>query len=149
MEDQSQNNQNQPPPSLNNEELTARVAKFERHLRNLRMAVIIVVAFFVYEALMPPELRPGNQEKIHTVLKTEELVLTTRGGGVSARLVIDEDGGRLNILDNKGNQIELQPDAIRLITERNGKDFDQLRITPDSITIYDNQGNTVQHIPRN
>ena len=65
-------------------ELQERVTTLERHLRNMRMAVIVIVAFFLYESLMPDELRPGRDAGIEDLVKTRELVLVD-AACVSAR----------------------------------------------------------------
>jgi len=91
---------------MSNDEIHNRVAALERHLRNMRMAVIVVVAFFLYESLMPPELRPGRQEKIEDSVKTRALVLMNESGDARARLdVPDACGAPPVLLDGAGHRV--------------------------------------------
>lgn len=133
---------------MENADLSARVMTLERHLRNMRMAVIVVVAFFVYEALMPPELRPGR-EKVHKTLKTEELVLTSRAGDVFARLVIDDRKGRLVLTGADGGRVNVDPAAVGLsLRGDGGETIEQLRITPEGVFIYDRDGRRIRELSR-
>ena len=127
------------------EEINQRLARMERHLRNMRMAVIVVVAFFVYDALMPSELRPGRA-KTHSILKTEELVLTNRSGDIFARLVVDEDKGVFNLHNMDGAQTRLTPTGTILSDDDDGTTVQRLRITPQGISLYDEKGRLLNKI---
>ena len=132
---------------MENGNLQSRVEKLERHLRNMRMAVVIVVAFFVYESLMPPELRPGRAP-VHKTLHTEELVVTDGSGEIFARLLIDDRKGRLVLSDFTGKQINLNPSALGLSIPSNGEAIEQLRITSDGVFIYNAEGQKIGELSR-
>ena len=122
-----------------------RLLTMERHLRNMRMAVIVVVAFFLYESLMPAELRPGNRD-IQDIVKTKELVLIDKRGETIARLSVprDEqsrkDSAQLVLGDSQGNQITLNSDAIKLFVREEVETIEQLSITSDEVVIYNKDG---------
>ncbi len=133
---------------MSNDEIHNRMTVIERHLRNMRMAVVIVVAFFLYESLMPPELRPGRHEKIEDSLKTRELVLMDEAGDARARLdVTDQGGARLVLRDRAGNRVRLGADTV-VVGVRDGADIvEQLRIEARGIEAYDRAGNVVGRLP--
>ena len=122
-----------------------RLFTIERHLRNMRLAVIVIVAFFLYESLMPAELRPGRRD-IQDVVKTKELILVDRRGETIARLFTpakeqsQKDSAQLVLSDILGNQISLNPDAIQLYVREGVDTIEQLRITPHDIVIYNEDG---------
>lgn len=122
-----------------------RLLTMERHLRNMRMAVIVVVAFFLYESLMPAELRPGNRD-IQDIVKTKELVLIDRRGETIARLSVprdersQKDSAQLVLSDSQGNRITLNSDAIKLFVREEVETIEQLSITSDEVVIYNKDG---------
>ncbi len=122
-----------------------RLLTMERHLRNMRMAVIVVVAFFLYESLMPAELRPGNRD-IQDVVKTRELVLIDSRGEAIARLSVPEDEqlqkerAQLVLSDSLGNRTTLDSDAIKLFVREDVDMIEQLSITPRELVIYNKDG---------
>lgn len=133
---------------MSNDEIHNRVTALERHLRNMRMAVIVVVAFFLYESLMPPELRPGRQAKIEDSVKTRELVLVNESGDARARLDVTDDGGaRLVLRDGAGNRVRVGAGAL-VVGVRDGADVvEQLRVGASGIEAYDRDGNVVGRLP--
>ncbi|MDD9806145.1 MAG: hypothetical protein OXU50_06570 [Gammaproteobacteria bacterium] len=133
---------------MSNDEIHNRVTALERHLRNMRMAVIVVVAFFLYESLMPPELRPGRQAKIEDSVKTRELVLVNESGDARARLDVTDDGGaRLVLRDGAGNRVRVGAGAL-VVGVRDGADVvEQLRVGARGIEAYDRAGNVVGRLP--
>jgi len=131
-----------------NDEIHNRVAALERHLRNMRMAVIVVVAFFLYESLMPPELRPGRQAKIEDSVKTRELVLVNESGDTRARLDVTDAGGALLVLrDAAGNRVRVGAGALA-VGVRDGADVvERMRVGAGAIEAYDGAGNVVGRLP--
>lgn len=123
----------------------------ERHLRNMRMAIIVVVAFFLYESLMPAELRPGNRD-IRDIVKTRELVLVDQRGETIARLStpknehLQKEQAQLVLSDSLGNQITLDSDAIKLFVREDVDSIEQLSITPREIVIYNKDGTRVNSL---
>ena len=128
-----------------------RLQTMERHLRNMRMAVIVVVAFFLYESLMPAELRPGNRD-IEDVVKTRELVLIDSRGEAIARLFVPEDEqlqkerAQLVLSDSLGNRTTLDSDAIKLFVREDVDTIEQLSITPHELVIYNKDGTRVNSL---
>ena len=126
-------------------DIEKRLLTFERHLRNMRLAVIVVVAFFLYESLMPAELRPGKRD-IQDVVKTRELILIDQRGEMIARLYAPQDeelqkeSAQLVLSDSIGNQITLNSDAIKLFVREDVDTIEQLRITPNEVVIYNDDG---------
>jgi len=133
---------------MSNDEIHNRVAALERHLRNMRMAVIVVVAFFLYESLMPPELRPGRQEKIEDSVKTRELVLMNESGDARARLdVTDAGGARLVLRDGAGNRVRVGADALAVGVGDGAGVVGRMRVGAGAIEAYDRAGNVVGRLP--
>ena len=132
-------------------DIEQRMLTMERHLRNMRMAVIVVVAFFLYESLMPAELRPGDRD-IKDVVKTRELILIDQRGESIARLSVPRDEqsqreqAQLVLSDSQGNRIRLNPDAIKLFVREDVDTIEQLSITPNEIVIYDKDGTQVNSL---
>ena len=122
-----------------------RLLTMERHLRNMRMAVIVVVAFFLYESLMPAELRPGNRD-IQDIVKTRELVLIDSRGEAIARLSVPEneqlqkERGATCIERLFRNQTTLDSDAIKLFVREDVDTIEHLIITPYELVIYNKDG---------
>ena len=122
-----------------------RLLTMERHLRNMRMAVIVVVAFFLYESLMPAELRPGNRD-IQDIVKTKELILVDKRGETIARLSVprdersQKDSAQLVLGDSQGNRITLNSDAIKLFVREEVETIEQLSITSNEVVIYNKDG---------
>ena len=118
-----------------------RLLTMERHLRNMRLAVIVIVAFFLYESLMPAELRPGSRD-IQEIVKTKELVLVDKRGETIARLYtpkdeqLQKDSAQLLLSDSLGNKVVVNSDAIRLYVREGTDTIEQLRITPHDGVIY-------------
>ena len=129
-------------------ELRERVTTLERHLRNMRMAVIVIVAFFLYESLMPDELRPGRDAKIEDAVKTRALVLVDDAGDVRARLDTADDGvGRLVLRDRAGNRVRL---GARMLSfgVRDGADvIEQLKVNARGVEVYERDGSVVGRLP--
>ena len=132
-------------------DIEQRMLTMERHLRNMRMAVIVVVAFFLYESLMPAELRPGDRD-IKDVVKTRELILIDQRGESIARLSVPRDEqsqrehAQLVLSDSQGNRIRLNPDAIKLFVREDVDTIEQLSITASEIVIYDKDGTQVNSL---
>jgi len=128
-----------------NTDFERRMLTAERHIRNMRLAVIVVVAFFLYESLMPPELRPGNRD-IQEVVKTRELILVDQRGETIARLNASrdeqrqKDGAQLVLSDSHGNRITVDADAIKLFVREEVDTIEQLSITPREVVIYNKDG---------
>lgn len=129
-----------------------RLATIERHLRNMRMAVIVVVAFFLYESLMPDELRPGNRD-IQDVVKTRELILLDSNGETLARLKADSDNqqtteyAELILSDSVGNRMAISSDALRLFTRQHIDTIERLSIAPNKIMMYNESGTPTHQLP--
>lgn len=94
------------------ETMATRVAQLERHLRNMRMAVVVIAAFFVYEAIAPDGFhdRPRVSERIDT----RELRVLDAQGQTVARLGADENGARFALSDASGNRLSADARALRL-----------------------------------
>ena len=134
-----------------NTDIEHRLLTMERHLRNMRMAVIVIVAFFLYESLMPAELRPGNRD-IQDIVKTRELVLIDPRGETIARLSVPRDeelqkeGAQLVLSDSLGNRLSLNSDAIKLFVREEVDTIEQLRITPREVVLYNKDGTQVNSL---
>ena len=82
-----------------------RLEVMEKTVRNMRIAIIMIAAFFVYQALAPSGLWKGIEVK--EIVKMKELIIIDDHGHEWARLGAGSDGGRL-ILDNEaGNRFEI------------------------------------------
>ena len=128
--------------------LHERVTSLERHLRNMRMAVIVIVAFFLYESLMPEELRPGRGGKIEERIETRELVLVDDAGDVRARLDAADDGaGRLVLRDRAGNRVRLGAHALSFGVRDGADVIEQSNVGARGVEVYDRDGAVVGRLP--
>ena len=132
---------------MSEHELQERVTTLERHLRNMRMAVIVIVAFFLYEALMPDELRPGRDARVEEHVKTRELTLVDAAGEPRARLDVGDDGARLVLRDRAGNRVRVGARALG-IGVRDGADvIEQLSVDARGVEVYDRAGDVIGRLP--
>ena len=122
-----------------------RLEVMEKTVRNMRIAIIMIAAFFVYQALAPSGLWKGIEVK--EIVKMKELIIIDDHGHEWARLGAGSDGGRL-ILDNEaGNRLKLSPDVIRILKTAGDGYIEQVQLDDSNMIFYDEDGKPLDIFP--
>ena len=106
--------------------IVQRLETMERLMRNMRFAIIIIAAFFVYQAIAPSGLWKGIE--VRNVVKLKELILIDDSGNELARLGASHHGGSLVLDHESGARLKLSADMIRLLKATAEGHTEQLRI---------------------
>lgn len=114
------------------EELESRLVVMERHVRNMRLAVIVIAAFFIYESLAPD----GFRERTHTLtqIETRELRVVDDRRNTLLRLGEGENGAVIVINDGKGARATLESQALSM-RPFDGDPSQGLDLTPDGVRV--------------
>lgn len=84
-------------------ELTQRVNLLEKTIRNMRIAVIIIAAFFLYESIAPAGF--GQMDvRVMEKVKLKELMVLDENNQMRVRLSVAEDGPQLLLEDPDSGQ---------------------------------------------
>ncbi len=116
-------------PSL--EDLTQHMQEFERHIRHLRLALIIMVAFFVYDSLSEFRDRPHRLKSI----ETQAMHIVDKQGRSLMRLGVSETGAILTLNDQSGRQLEISPHAI-VMRPVAGQDTPRAEFLPTGVSVH-------------
>ena len=123
-------------------EFSDRVKLIERNLQRMRLAVIVIAAFFVYEAIGSLPFgrdRVEVQEKV----KVRELFVVDERGQTIAYLGADGDGAALTLDDTDGNRLDARAAVVRLMALAGTGRVERLRLRGEGIQAYDADGRVV------
>ncbi len=127
-------------------EALEQVKLMRRDLQRMRLAVIVIAAFFVYDAVGPFTFKE-ERVVVQDMIKVKELVVVNDFGERIAYLGSDETGAGLVLDDEAGNRLEARPAAVSLIVP-DGADLSvRLRVRPDGIDVYDAERQLVGAFP--
>ena len=118
----------------------------KRDLQRMRLAVIVIVAFFVYEALGPFTYKE-ERIPVQETVKVKELVVVNDFGERVAYLGGDGTGAGLILDDEAGNRLEARPSAVSLMTPEKADLLMRLHMQAEGIDIYDTRGRPVGTFP--
>lgn len=121
---------NDSPPA---DDLQARLAALERHVRNMRLAIIVVVAFFIYEALAPS----GFHDRTHrlTKIETQDLRLVDEHRETLLRMAQGDDGASIVLRGGNGEQTIIRPASLTIYPFA-GEPQRRLELTPDGARAF-------------
>ena len=124
---------------MSEHEFSEQIKKMESNMQRMRLAIIVLAAFFIYEALGP---LPFGRDRvdIQQEIKARELFIVDARGEVIAYLGSDETGAGLFLEDVDGNRLDARPDALRLMSIDGDQRFERLRVTGDGVKVYDENG---------
>ncbi len=127
-------------------EFSAQIKLMERNLRRMRLAIIVIAAFFVYEAV---GTLPFGRDRvaIQETIKVRELFVVDGRGETIAYLGADGGGAGLILDDAAGNRLDARPAALRLMAPGGGRHVERLRIQGESIAAYDGNGRVIGTFP--
>ena len=120
-------------------ELLDQLKQMESKIQRMRFAIIVIAAFFVYEALGP---LPFGRERvdIQQKIKARELFIVDGRGETIAYLGADDAGAGLFLDDAAGNRLDARPAAISLMTLRGDQRVNRLKVKENGVEIYDGSG---------
>ncbi|MGU9978203.1 MAG: hypothetical protein ACNYNY_05980 [Candidatus Oxydemutatoraceae bacterium WSBS_2016_MAG_OTU14] len=100
---------------MENTELLQRVNILEKTIRNMRIAVIVIVAFFLYESIAPAGFGQMDVRVMET-LKLKQLMLLDQNNQVRMRLTSDEDGGQFILEDAEaGSRVVINDKGFNIL----------------------------------
>ena len=111
-----------------------RIQEIERQLRNMRLAIIVVVAFFIYDTLAPS----GFRDRTHTLnqIETQDLRVVDERGRSWMRLGTSEGGGVLSISAPDGAQLIMEPKAVTM-NPIAGQAVPRLELRPSGVQVIE------------
>lgn len=112
---------------MSERELSDRMTFMERKLQRIRLAIIVIAAFFVYQAIGPLTFGGERVEAWDTV-KVRELLVVDELGKIVAHLNAGEDGAELVLNDAAGNRVVATGAGIVLTAPEDGSRVERLRI---------------------
>ena len=108
----------------------------KRDLQRMRLAVIVIAAFFVYEALGPFTFKE-ERVAVQDMVKVKELIVVNDFGERIAYLGGDETGAGLILDDEAGNRLEARPSGMSLMVPEKADLVVRLRMQAGGIDLYD------------
>ncbi len=127
-------------------ELSDRIKSMERNLQRMRLAIIVIAAFFVYEAIGPLPFGRDRVEVKETV-KVRELLVVDERGETIAYLGADDDGAGLILDDDAGNRLDARSAVIRLMAPGVDRRVERLRIDGEGVEVHGGAGRTTGGSP--
>ena len=126
--------------------LSDQIKQMQQRMQRMRLAIIIIVAFFIYEALGP---LPFGRERteVQQMLKVRELHIVGDRGEVIAYLGGDAEGAGLVLHDAVGKRLDARAGVIKLSQQESDRQLERLRIQIDGIEVYDRNGRVTGHMP--
>ena len=114
-----------------------RMREMERQIRNMRLAIIVVVAFFIYDTLAPD----GFRDRTHTLtrIETQELRVTDDRGRILMRLGANDAGGAIHLENPDGARLTMDARAI-VMRPLAGEALPRLEILPSGVRTYGKPG---------
>lgn len=123
--------------------LKERIEKMEKYVRNMRLAVIFIVAFFVYDALTESGiLGQKSSTAIADTMRTRELLVISRHDASMLRVGTNQDQQIELTIDNEaGERLSLDAHAIGLLqTDRHQRRVQRFRLEAEKLEFYDANG---------
>lgn len=123
----------QPPENKEMEHCRHRIEEMERHIRNMRLAIIVIVAFFIYDTLAPD----GFRDRTHTLtrIETRELRVVDERGRALIRMNAHEAGGALRIDGTGGARLTIEPEAL-VMRPVAGTAVPRMALSPTGVKVY-------------
>lgn len=114
----------------NKPDLERRLSTMERHVRNIRLAVIVIAAFFIYEALAPD----GFRERTHTLtqIETRELRVVDEHRNTLLRIGAGENGAAVVLNGKEETRTTIEPHALYMYPFA-GEPSRRLELTPNGV----------------
>ena len=121
-------------------ELKERVEKLEKYVRNMRLAVIVIVAFFVYDALTEAGIL-GQQSSLPMTtdtMRTRELLVIAPDNTGMLRIGAGANQQLELTLDNEdGERLYLEAGSLGLLqTDRNQQRVHRMLVDSEDIHFY-------------
>lgn len=121
-------------------ELKERVEKLEKYVRNMRLAVIVIVAFFVYDALTEAGIL-GQQSSLPMTtdtMRTHELLVIAPDNTGMLRIGAGANQQLELTLDNEdGERLYLEAGSLGLLqTDRNQQRVHRMLVDSEDIHFY-------------
>ena len=121
-------------------ELKERVEKLEKYVRNMRLAVIVIVAFFVYDALTEAGIL-GQQSSLPMTtdtMRTRELLVIAPDNTGMLRIGAGANQQLEQTLDNEdGERLYLEAGSLGLLqTDRNQQRVHRMLVDSEDIHFY-------------
>lgn len=121
---------------MSERELSDRVTFMERKLQRIRLAIIVIAAFFVYQAIGPLTLgtmtfgegRGGEQVEVQRTVKAQELIVVDELGKTVAYLSAAAGGAKLVLHDADGNRLVATAPGVMVTALEDGVRVERLRI---------------------
>ena len=133
---------------MSEHEFSGRLDLVERNLQRMRLAIIIIAAFFVYQAIGP--LTFGEDEvEVREAVKVRELFVVDENGQTIAYLGAGEDGARLTLDDVAGNRLDATAGTVSLAAWGGTGHVEGLRLQGQGIEAYDVDGRVIGTLARN
>lgn len=122
--------QQTPSEQLSAQELAQRLSVLERHTRNMRLAIIVIVAFFIYEALAPD----GFHDRTHQLsnIETQDLRIVDAQRETLLRLSANENGAAIVLNGVDGARTTISPRDIKMYPFA-GEPERHLQLTPAGV----------------
>ena len=116
-----------------NDDLQARLTTLERHIRNMRLAIIVVVAFFIYESLAPS----GFHDRTHRLnkIETQDLRIVNERRETLLRMAQGDNGANIVLHGGNGEQTVIRPDSLTIYPFA-GEPKRRLELTPDGARAF-------------
>ena len=128
-------------------EFSKQMELMNRNLQRMRLAIIVIAAFFVYEAIGPLPFG-GDRIKVQEAVKVRELFVVDARGETVAYLGADDGGAGLILDDAVGNRLDARPATVRLMSAHGDGWVERLRIWGEGVEAYDDRGRVTEVFPR-
>ena len=124
---------------MSEHETSDQIKLMKRDLQRMRLAIIIIVAFFIYEAIGPLPFA-SERVKLQEKIKVRELLVVDERGETIAYLGSDSNGAGLILNDDLGNRLDLRASIIKLMAPGDVNHIDRMHIQVERISTYDENG---------
>ena len=128
--------------------LEERFEKIEKYVRNMRLAVIFIVAFFVYDALTESGILGRESFTSADTVRARELLIVSERGASMLRIGTDANQQIELIIDNEaGERLRMDAGALSLLqTGAHQQRVRRLRLEADELKRYDMDGNELKPV---
>ncbi len=127
---------------MREEDFPDRMEALEKNVRNIRIAVIIIAAFFLYETIAPSGLGKGDLRVMNTV-KLKELVILDSENREQIRMYADEEGGQLVLNSHNDVRLHLTGEGVSAMLPSPTGYVEHLRIDNEGVSAYDRSGSLI------
>ena len=123
-------------------DLEKRFEKVEKYVRNMRLAVILIVAFFVYDALTESGILGQEPSTSVDTMRARELLIMSKHGASMLRIGTNQSHQLELTIDNEaGRRLRLDADAISLLqTDTYQQRVQRLRLEAGGLKRYSADG---------